>query len=96
MNQTPPSFPWDKTCQAFKAMAHPTRLQILVILSQAERAVGELGEMLPISQANLSQHLQLLKDKGLLSCRRQGKQVLYRLRDNRLLGLLALARDLFA
>ncbi len=95
MNQTFPNFPWEKTCWAFKAMAHPIRLQILLILSQGEQTVGGLGGMLPLSQANLSQHLQLLKDKGLLSHRRQGKQVLYRLRDNRLMGLLALARDLF-
>lgn len=85
----------EKATQALKAMAHPTRLQILQLLCQAERNVGELGELLAISQANLSQHLNLMKDKGLLSSRRLGNQVFYRLRDNRLMGLLALVMDLF-
>ena len=64
-------------------MAHPTRLMILHLLSQSERSVGALEKILGISQANLSQHLNLMKDKDLLSSRRVGNQVYYRLRDNR-------------
>lgn len=85
----------ERIAQTLKAMAHPTRLQILQALSQGDRAVGELEKLLPVSQANLSQHLHLMKDKGLLAARRVGNQVFYRLRDNRLLGLMALAMDLF-
>jgi len=85
----------EKATQALKAMSHPVRLQILQLLSQAERPVGELAELLGIGQANLSQHLNLMKDKGLLTSRRAGNQVFYRLRDNRLMGLLALVLDLF-
>ncbi len=85
----------EKASQALKAMGHPARLQILQILSQAERTVGELAELLDLGQANLSQHLNLMKDKGLLTSRRTGNQVFYRLRDNRLMGLLALVLDLF-
>ena len=57
--------------------------------------MGALEKILEISQANLSQHLNLMKDKGLLSSRRVGNQVYYRLRDNRLMGLMALVQDLF-
>ncbi len=76
-------------------MAHPARLMILQLLSESERSVGNLEKLLGISQANLSQHLNLMKDKGLLTSRRDGNQVYYRLRDNRLMGLMALIQDLF-
>ncbi len=85
----------DKASEALKAMAHPVRLQILHLLSQGEQTVGELEKLLKISQANLSQHLNLMKSKGLLASRRAGNQVFYRLRDPRLLGILALVADLF-
>jgi len=86
----------EQASQALKAMAHPGRLSILELLSRAERSVGEMEKLLGLSQANLSQHLQLMKDKGLLSSRRVGNQVFYALRDNRLMGLLALVMDLFS
>jgi DNA-binding transcriptional ArsR family regulator len=85
----------DQAARALKAMAHPTRLEILHLLSESEHSVGGLEKLLEISQASLSQHLNLMKDKGLLNSRRVGNQVYYRLRDNRLMGLLALVQDLF-
>jgi ArsR family transcriptional regulator len=85
----------EQAARCLKAMAHPTRLMILHLLSQSERSVGELEKLLEVSQANLSQHLNLMKDKKLLSSRRAGNQVYYRLHDNRLMGLMALIQDLF-
>jgi len=85
----------DQAARGLKGMAHPTRLLILHLLSESEHSVGALEKFLEISQANLSQHLNLMKDKGLLSSRRAGNQVYYRLRDNRLMGLMALVQDLF-
>jgi DNA-binding transcriptional ArsR family regulator len=85
----------DQAARRLKAMAHPTRLMILHLLSESEHSVGALEKILEISQANLSQHLNLMKDKDLLSSRRVGNQVYYRLRDNRLMGLMALVQDLF-
>ena len=85
----------DQAARGLKAMAHPTRLMILHLLSESEHSVGALEKFLEISQASLSQHLNLMKDKGLLSSRRVGNQVYYRLRDNRLMGLMALVQDLF-
>jgi ArsR family transcriptional regulator len=86
----------EQATRGLKAMAHPSRLMILHLLSESERSVGSLEKLLNISQANLSQHLNLMKDKGLLTSRRDGNLVYYRLRDNRLMGLLALIQDLFA
>jgi ArsR family transcriptional regulator len=88
--------PYERTAQCLRAMAHPTRLLILQRLSESERSVGDLEKILEISQSNLSQHLNLMKNKELLASRRAGNQVYYRLQDNRLMGLLALAQDLFA
>ncbi len=85
----------EQAARGLKAMAHPTRLMILQLLSESEQTVGALENMLRISQSNLSQHLNLMKDKGLLNSRRDGNQVYYRLRDNRLMGLMALVQDLF-
>ena len=85
----------EQAARCLKVMAHPTRLMILHLLSESEQSVGELEKLLEVSQANLSQHLNLMKDKRLLSSRRAGNQVYYRLHDNRLMGLMALIQDLF-
>lgn len=86
---------YERMARCLRTMAHPTRLLILELLSGSERSVGDLEKLLTVSQANLSQHLNLMKDKGLLASRRAGTQVYYRLQDNRLMGLLALMRDVF-
>jgi DNA-binding transcriptional ArsR family regulator len=86
----------ERAARCLRAMAHPTRLTILHLLSESERTVSELEKLLAISQSNLSQHLNLMKDKDLLVSRREGNQVYYRLKDNRLMGLMALVQDLFS
>ncbi|MHB8483263.1 MAG: ArsR/SmtB family transcription factor [Nitrospiria bacterium] len=54
------------------ALAHPVRLQILDLLSGGEKNSGQLLEILEIPKANLSQHLSVLKDAGLIKSRREG------------------------
>ncbi len=85
----------ERAARCLRAMAHPTRLMILQLLSESERSVRELEKLLEVSQSNLSQHLNLMKDKDLLVSRRAGNQVYYSLKDNRLMGLMALMQDLF-
>lgn len=85
----------EQAARRLRAMAHPARLMILQLLSGSERPGNELEELLGISQSNLSQHLNLMKDKNLLASRRDGNKVYYRLSDNRLMGLMALIQDLF-
>jgi DNA-binding transcriptional ArsR family regulator len=85
----------ERMARCLRALAHPTRLMILELLSGSEKSVGELEKLLGVSQSNLSQHLNLMKDKDLLTSRRVGNQVFYGLRDNRLMGLMALVQDLF-
>jgi len=55
------------------ALSHPVRLEILDILSTAEKTSSELLEILQIPKANLSQHLTVLKDSGILKTRKEGQ-----------------------
>src|SRR5262245_46198620 len=64
-----------------KALAHGHRLEILELLAQGELAVEALAERARLSIANASQHLRQMRRAGLLASRREGKHVLYRLRD---------------
>jgi DNA-binding transcriptional ArsR family regulator len=58
-----------------KAFANPTRLHLIEMLTRGERWAAELQQGLGISKANLSQHLAILKSAGLVSTRRDGKQL---------------------
>ncbi|MFI5449973.1 MAG: ArsR/SmtB family transcription factor [Candidatus Bathyarchaeia archaeon] len=62
-----------------KALSHPTRLQILDLLSERERTVEELTKILGTGQSNLSQHLAALRQRRLVAARRQGVNVYYTL-----------------
>lgn len=62
-----------------KSMAHPARIKIIQLLAPGERCVCELAEEIDIEQSNLSQHLNVLKKQGLISARKEGTRVLYRL-----------------
>jgi len=60
-----------------KTLSHPIRLALLHSLRDSEKNVNELTEILGISQSNLSQHLALMRQKGILQTRRQGTCVYY-------------------
>ncbi|MBX7492071.1 metalloregulator ArsR/SmtB family transcription factor [Qipengyuania sp. 1NDW9] len=62
-----------------KSMANESRLLILCQLSQSEMSVGELAEVIPLSQSALSQHLSLLRREGLVKTRRSSQFVYYSL-----------------
>lgn len=62
-----------------KAISHPKRLEIIHLLRDQELCVNEILDMLGLPQANLSQHLMVLRDSGVVSTRREGRQVYYQL-----------------
>jgi ArsR family transcriptional regulator len=62
-----------------KALAQPRRLEIVNLLQNQELSVTEIQDMLALPQANLSQHLQVLRKQGVVVDRREGKQIFYRL-----------------
>jgi ArsR family transcriptional regulator len=71
-----------------RALGHTHRLELIEHLSQGERNVEALSELVGLSIANASQHLQQLRRAGLVASRRDGKFVLYRLADETILALL--------
>ena len=75
-----------------KALSHGNRLELLEFLAQGERGVEALAQMTGLSIANASQHLQHLRRAGLVTARKSGHYVLYRLADEAVVGLLASLR----
>jgi len=71
-----------------KALSNGNRLELLEFLAQGERRVDELAGISGLSVANTSQHLQLLRQSGLVSSRKQGLKVYYKISNNDVIGLL--------
>ena len=66
------------TSDPFNAIAEPRRRHILEFIAAEERSVNEIAEALELNQPSVSKHLQVLRDVGLVSVRRDGRQALYR------------------
>jgi len=79
----------------FQALAHPTRIAILEILGEGEISAGVLIEKLGIEQANVSQHLSVLRAKHVVVNRKAGNQVFYSIRDATIIEVLTLMRKYF-
>ena len=82
--------------RAMKAMAHPLRLKILCILGgSSEVSVQDIVERVGTSQSNISQHLSILRDKGILAFRKDANRVYYRIGDTRIVRLINALREAF-
>jgi len=77
--------------EVLKALAEPRRQQILRLVRATPRSVGEIAEQVDITQQAVSQHLQVLKDAGLVAVRQHGTRRLYAIRPD---GLESLERFL--
>ncbi len=84
-----------QAARAVKAIAHPLRLKILCILGDQEVSVQDIVEQVGTSQSNISQHLSILRDKGVLATRKDANRVFYRIGDLRTLKLIGMMRDVF-
>lgn len=71
-----------------RALGQPTRLQILDLLKSGERCVCEIFPAIDQEQANVSKHLTILKQAGILSSRKEGLRVIYWIKDKEILGLI--------
>lgn len=78
----------------FKILAEPTRLQILGALCHQERSVQDICDRTGLLQGNVSKHLRLMKDAGVVACRRSGVWRYYRVIDTELLALCRYRRHL--
>jgi ArsR family transcriptional regulator len=76
-----------------KAMAHPIRLRIVAALEGREMCVGDIVEALGEKQAITSQQLGIMKDKGILICRREGAKMFYRIEDPNVTRVLGCVYD---
>lgn len=79
----------------FKALAHPGRIQIIEALRSGEKSVGDVQSLLVEEPASASQHLALLRAKGLVVGRKSGTSVYYSVKDPKIFDLLDVAREIF-
>jgi ArsR family transcriptional regulator len=85
----------DRASRSLKAMSHPLRLKILCTLGDQEVSVQDIVERVGTSQSNISQHLAILRDKGILSSRKDANRVFYKVVDSRTLQLISMMRNVF-
>ena len=78
-----------------KALAHESRLMILCILAESEKSVGDLERILGLRQPAVSQQLARLRNDGLVTTRREGKIVYYRLASERARRIIGAVHDTF-
>lgn len=85
----------ERASRSLKAMSHPLRLKILCTLGDQEVSVQDIVERVGTSQSNISQHLAILRDKGILSSRKDANRVFYKVVDSRTLQLIGMMRNVF-
>lgn len=76
-----------------QTLANPKRLEVIDRLRDGEQSVSELAEAMKISQANLSQHLAVMRQKGIVATRREGLNVYYRLNNPKIIKACDLMRQ---
>ncbi len=81
--------------RSMRAIGHPLRLKILCVLGDQEVSVQEIVDAVGTSQSNISQHLAILRDKGVLKTRKDANRVYYRVGDVRVLQLIGMMREVF-
>ena len=75
-------------CRLMKVLSNPDRLMLLCQLSQGEKRVGELEEILSIVQPTLSQQLTVLREEELVTTRRDGKSIYYQIASPQALAVM--------
>lgn len=84
-----------KASELLKALSHETRLLILCILSEGEKSVSDLEQILSMPQATVSQQLARLRIDGLVSTRREGRMIYYSIAGDDVSGVVETLYDLF-
>jgi ArsR family transcriptional regulator len=85
----------EQASRSLKAISHPLRLKILCVLGTNEVNVQDIVESVGTSQSNISQHLAILRDKGVLGSRKEANKVFYRVADSRTLKLIEMMQEVF-
>jgi rhodanese-related sulfurtransferase/DNA-binding transcriptional ArsR family regulator len=88
VSSSPKQAVYEQLARIGKALSTPARLEILELLAQAERSVDGLARLSGLTVANTSQHLQLLRQVGLVTSRREGQFIFYRLAGDEVVTLI--------
>ena len=78
-----------------KSISHPFRLEILCLLQEGEMTVGDISKTLQTSDANVSQHLAILRNQGIVATRREANFIYNRISDDRVTNLIETMQGLF-
>ena len=78
-----------------KTMSHPIRMKILCMLQDGEMAVGDIREEVKTTNSNVSQHLSILRNQGIISSRKDANFIYNKIGDERILELISTMRKLF-
>jgi DNA-binding transcriptional ArsR family regulator len=85
----------EKATRCLKVLAHPARLKILCVLKEGEHSVQDIEKYTSIAQATLSQHLSVLKDRGVVASRRDGNYSMYRISNQDMISLFDMIKNIF-
>ncbi len=85
----------NRAARCLKAMSHPLRLKILCVLGNNSISVQDIVEQVGTSQSNISQHLAILRDKGILDFKKEANRVYYFIDDERVIHLIRMMRGVF-
>lgn len=81
--------------ELFGVLSHPSRIHIIVLLSNGERDVTEIHEVVGISQSSVSQHLGILRTHHIVTLRREGTRAVYALNSKKVIEVINKALELF-
>lgn len=84
-----------RACNLLKAMANPARLMVLCQIADGEKSVGELETSVGLSQSGLSQHLAVLREKNLVTTRREAQTIYYSLSSKEAAAVMATLYEVF-
>jgi ArsR family transcriptional regulator len=79
---------YNENARIFKALAHPTRLHIIAMIREKESSVKMMEKILGLAQPNISQHLSLLRNMGIVEAERTGNHVSYHIKNQTIIKLL--------
>lgn len=85
----------DAMARLLKSMSHPIRLKILCLLQDKELSVGEIRSQVKTTNANISQHLNILRGQGIIDFRKDANFIYNKISDKRILELIRTIHSLF-
>ncbi len=85
----------DAMSKILKSMSHPIRLKILCLLQDQELSVGDIRDQVETTNANVSQHLNILRSQGIIDYRKDANFIYNRITDKRIIELIHTMRNLF-